>query len=204
MQGALVESRVLAMTEQVAAARQPGVVIETPRLRLRCHRDGDVADLVALAGDWEVARWLSNLPYPYSDAHGREWIGHVQRAHETGRPRAFAIALKETDRLIGGVGLDGATGNESQEPALGYWLGQPYWGKGYGREAAAAILGYGFRTLGLKTVRALAAPDNAASQKVLLACGMRRVADIDLPVPMRSGATRAPLFRASRRDRSTS
>jgi RimJ/RimL family protein N-acetyltransferase len=66
------------------------------------------------------------------------------------RPRRFAIALKETDRLIGGVGLDGSTGDGSEEPALGYWLSQPDWGNGYGREAAAAVIDYGFRTLGLE------------------------------------------------------
>jgi RimJ/RimL family protein N-acetyltransferase len=62
---------------------------------------------------------------------------------------SFAIALKKTDRLIGGIGLDGSTGDGSEEPALGYWLGQPYWGDGYAREAAAAVIDYGFRTLGL-------------------------------------------------------
>jgi [ribosomal protein S5]-alanine N-acetyltransferase len=67
---------------------------------------------------------------------------------------ALQFALKKTDRLIGGVGLDGSTGDGSEEPALGYWLGQPYWGNGYGREAAAAVIDYGFRTLGLEPIRA--------------------------------------------------
>jgi RimJ/RimL family protein N-acetyltransferase len=94
----------------------------------------------------------------------------VQENHATGQPRRFAIALKETDRLIGGVGLDGTTGDGCEEPALGYWLGQPYWGKGYAREAAAAVIDYGFRTLGLEMIRAYTGPGNAASQKVLLWC----------------------------------
>ena len=72
----------------------------------------------------------------------------------TGRPRRFAVALRETDRLIGGVGLDGSTGDGCEEPSLGYWLGQPYWRNGYGREAVAAVISHGFRTLGLETIRA--------------------------------------------------
>jgi RimJ/RimL family protein N-acetyltransferase len=52
---------------------------------------------------------------------------------QPGHPRRFGIALKETDRLIGGVGLDGSTGDGSDELALGYWLGQLHWGNGYAR-----------------------------------------------------------------------
>jgi ribosomal-protein-alanine N-acetyltransferase len=105
-----------------------------------------------------------------------------------------------SDQLIGGVGLDGSNGDDSAEPALGYWLGLPYWARGYGREAVAAAIHYGLYTLGLATIRAVTDPDNVASQKVLLACGLSKVADIDLVEPMRSGARRAPLFRICRHD----
>ena len=180
-----------------SSAGAPGVVIETARLRIRSLRDDDLADLVALISNWEVARWVSSVPHPYSEADGREWIALVRQDHETGSPRRFAIALKETDRIIGGVGLDGSTGDESHEPALGYWLGQPYWCNGYGREAVAAIIDYGFRTLGIDTIRAYTDPSNAASQKVLLHCGLINVGEIELTKPTRHGAWRAPLFRIS-------
>jgi|SRR5438105_756954 len=174
------------------------VVIETARLRLRSLRDDDLAELVALIGNWEVARWVSSVPHPYGEADGREWIAVVQQDHANGRPRRFAIALKATDQIIGGVGLDGSTGDESDEPSLGYWLGQSDWGKGYAREAVAAIIDYGFRTLGLATIRAYTDPSNAASQKVLLHCGLTYVGEIELTKATRHGALRAPLFRISR------
>jgi len=185
-----------------ASAAVAGVVIETARLRLRSLRDHDLTELVALIGNWEVARWISSVPHPFSEADGREWIALVRQDHATGRPRRFAIALKETDRLIGigGVGLDGSTGDASDEPALGYWLGQPYWGNGYAREAVAALIDYGFRTLGMGTIRAYTDPGNAASQKVLLHCGLKNVDEIELAKPTRLGALRAPLFRISRLD----
>jgi RimJ/RimL family protein N-acetyltransferase len=96
------------------------------------------------------------------------------------------------------VGLDGSTGDGSEEPALGYWLGQPDWGNGYGREAAAAVIDYGFRTLGLETIRAYTNPGNTASQKVLLHCGLKNVGEIELLTPTHHGERRAPLFRISR------
>jgi RimJ/RimL family protein N-acetyltransferase len=178
--------------------RSSGVTIETARLRLRSLRDDDLAELVDLIGNWEVARWVSNVPYPYGESDGRDWIGLVQRDHANGRPRRFAIALKETDHIIGGIGLDGSTGDESDEPSLGYWLGQPYWGNGYGREAVAAVIDHGFRTLGLESIRAYTDPSNAASQKVLLHCGLTHVGEIELTKATRHGARRAPLFRISR------
>jgi RimJ/RimL family protein N-acetyltransferase len=171
------------------------LIIDTERLRLRPLHDRDLADLVALVGNWEVARWVGSVPHPYSEADGREWIERVRQDHAAGRPRSFAIALKHSDRLIGCGGLDGSTGDGSEEAALGYWLGQPYWGQGYGSEAVAALVSYGLRTLGLDTIRAYTDPDNLRSQKVLLRCGLERVGEIELLRPTRNGARRAPLFR---------
>jgi len=183
-----------------ASAGVPGVVIETGRLRMRLLRDGDLGDLVSLINNWEVARWVSSVPHPYTEFDGREWVTRVQQDHATGRPRSFAIASKETDRLIGGVGLDGSTGDDSEEPALGYWLGEPHWGNGYAREAVAAVIDYGLRTLGMPTIRAYTDPSNLASQKVLLRCGLKKIGEIDLVKPTRLGARRAPLFRISQRE----
>jgi 8-oxo-dGTP diphosphatase len=184
----------------LSAGKTSGVTIETARLRMRPLRDEDLADLVKLIGNWEVARWTVSVPYPYTEADGQEWIALVQQDHASGLPRSFAIALKETDRLIGGVGLNGSTGDESEELALGYWIGQPYWDNGYGREAVAAIIDYGFRTLSIETIRAHTDPSNAPSQKVLLHCGLKNVGEIELTKPTRHGARRAPLFRITRED----
>jgi [ribosomal protein S5]-alanine N-acetyltransferase len=173
----------------VSAGKTFGVIIETARLRLRPLSDDDLADLVTLIEHWEVACWLSAT-----------WIALVRQDHATSRPRHFAIALKDTDRLIGGGGLDGSTGHESEESTLGYWVGQPYWRNGYAREAIAAIIDYGFGILGIETIRAYTDPSNAPSQKVLEHCKLKNVGEIELTKPTRHGARRAPLFRISRED----
>ena len=54
-------------------------MIETTRLRMRLLRNDDLVDLVSLAGNWEVARWLATMPHPYTEADGREWIARVMR-----------------------------------------------------------------------------------------------------------------------------
>jgi RimJ/RimL family protein N-acetyltransferase len=173
--------------------------LETARLRLRPFRDKDLGELVALANDWAVAQWLSPVfPHPYTEAAGRFWIAHVRRLHETDRPTSFALARKADDSLLGGVGLDGSTGDDSTETALGYWLGRPHWRRGYAREAVTALVEYGLSRLGLASIRAYTDPANVASQRVLLACGLMRQGEIALAQPTRHGATKAPLFRIER------
>jgi len=70
-------------------------------------------------------------------------------------------------------------------------VGQPYWGNGYAREAAAAVIDYGFQTLGLETIRAYTDPGNAASQKVLLHCGLQNVGEFELLKRHTTGKARA-------------
>ena len=50
--------------------------------------------------------------------------------------------------------LKGNTGMTEQEDEceLGYWLGQPFWGRGYMPEAAQELLRHGFEDLGMKAV----------------------------------------------------
>jgi RimJ/RimL family protein N-acetyltransferase len=96
-------------------------------------------------------------------------------------------------------GENRGTAGRIGEVGLGYWLGQPYWGNGHAREAVAAVVDYGLRTLGMATIRAYTDPSNLASQKVLLHCGLKQVGEIELIRPTHNGARRAPLFRISQR-----
>jgi RimJ/RimL family protein N-acetyltransferase len=113
------------MTGQLpATVHQRSVVIEAERLLLRSYRDEDLADLVALAGNWQVACWLTNLPHPYCDGHGRDWIAHVRRQSDIslmsmttctgGFTGAFGVAAVVTAAVAGrcevaqrGGGADG-------------------------------------------------------------------------------------------------
>jgi hypothetical protein len=88
------------------------------QFQIRSLGDDDLANPVMLIDHWEVARWTSSVPYPYTEADGRTWIALVQQDHATGLPQSFTVALKKTDRVIGGVALDGGAGDEREEPAL--------------------------------------------------------------------------------------
>jgi RimJ/RimL family protein N-acetyltransferase len=138
-------------------------IIRTARLTLRAPSISDLADLVALANNWQVAEPTAVMPFPYSEADGRAFLATIGQADA---PRAYAIANGE-DRLMGVVSLKFA---EGKPPELGYWLGQPHWGKGYVPEAAAGLL-QAAAAAGIADIHARVLESNQASIRVLEKAG---------------------------------
>jgi RimJ/RimL family protein N-acetyltransferase len=138
--------------------------IESRRLQLRPPIRGDVAELVRLADNPRIAAVLARLPSPYTRADG---IAFVEIFAQRDDERPYAITLD--DRLIGVAGFtyhrDGAP------PELGYWLGEPYWGKGYMSEAVRALLEAAYGTHLYPRVQARALKSNFASLNVLRKAG---------------------------------
>jgi len=99
--------------------------IITPRLTLRRYARRDAARVAVLIGEWDVARWLLHVPYPYAEADAHTFIERSQQAG----PHIYAITLKDT--VIGGISI---------KDELGYWLGKAFWGKGFATEAARALI----------------------------------------------------------------
>jgi RimJ/RimL family protein N-acetyltransferase len=141
--------------------------IETTRLRLRPYSDADIAELVPLVGAREVAATTLRIPHPYTVQDAKDFLVRIRNGTET----RLAITLLSDARLIGGVGLRFAFDHQHAE--LGYWIGVPYWGKGYATEAAEAMLRYGFETLKLHRIFASHFQDNTASGRILVKLGMR-------------------------------
>jgi RimJ/RimL family protein N-acetyltransferase len=141
--------------------------IASKRLVLRAPIRGDVPELVRLADNKTIADRLLRLPHPYTRADA---VGFVEIFAQRPDERPYAITLDE--KLIGVVGL---TFVEGEAPALGYWLGEPYWGQGYMTEAAKALIEAAHRTHHFEIIAARALADNAGSLNVLDKLGFRRV-----------------------------
>lgn len=124
--------------------------LETPRLRLRAFAPADVPYLVALAGNYEVARNTLNIPHPYREADARHWVQATQENYAQQTGYAFAIELRVTGEFIGGIGL--TLERRFDRAEAGYWLGQPYWGRGLASEALGALLRFGFEELRLNKI----------------------------------------------------
>lgn len=98
-------------------------IIETARLILRPLDMADVEDMTRLIGDIEVSRWLTVVPHPYGLADARQFIGNIAGVWDR--------AIEIEGAFAGVVGLSNQ---------LGYWLGRPYWCKGYMSEASKAAV----------------------------------------------------------------
>jgi ribosomal-protein-alanine N-acetyltransferase len=140
--------------------------LETVRLRLRPYSEADIAELVPLISTREVAATTLRIPHPYTEQDGREFLTLI---HED--RMWLAITLREDGRQVGGIGL--TTDKKHQHAELGYWLGAPYWGKGYATEGAREMLRYGFENLGLQRIFASHFGHNPASGRVLAKLGMQ-------------------------------
>jgi len=141
--------------------------LETARLTLRPYSEADIAELVPLIGTREVAATTLRIPHPYTEQDARTFLGLVQPGRLW-----LAITLRRDGRQIGGIGL--TIDEKHQHAELGYWLGVPYWGKGYATEAAREMLRHGFEDLQLHRIFASHFKHNPASGNVLKKLGMRR------------------------------
>lgn len=80
------------------------------------------------------------------------------------------------------IGICGLVKREGLEDAdIGYAFLERHWGRGYAREAAAAVLSYARDTIGLSRVVAIVKPGNAASEALLTKIGMRPGGAVRLP-----------------------
>ena len=144
---------------------------ETERLILRPFRLDDAPELQRLIGDRDIAATTLNIPHPYENGMAEEWIGKHQERFDKGEGVSFAITHREEGFFIGGMGLH--INKEHENAELGYWVGKPYWNKGYCTEAAQAVVRYGFEVLGLNRIHVAHMRRNPASGKVMQKIGMK-------------------------------
>ena len=145
--------------------------LQTARLLLRSLEHGDIPAIARLAGEREVAATTALIPHPYTEDDARSFLERSNKDFGDGRTITFAIAALAGNELLGTVALTLTPLHQRAE--LGYWIGMPFWGRGYGTEAAAAVVSFGFETLRLHRICAFHFRGNIASRRVLEKVGMR-------------------------------
>jgi RimJ/RimL family protein N-acetyltransferase len=142
--------------------------IVTERLTLRPYEQRDRARLVTNANNWRVAKNLGLMPFPYTEQCADEWLAKQAGLWDSKTSYPLTIALD--GEHIGGIGIDVRTHNQWE---LGYWLGEPYWNRGYASEASRALVDFAFEKLGLERLVAGHYVDNHPSGRVLTKLGFR-------------------------------
>lgn len=129
----------------------------TERLEIRPLTASDEAAVVAQLDDYEVSRWLTVVPFPYTPKDFRDFLGFLEACPREG------LAIHAAEGLVGVIGVS---------DRLGYWLGQAHHGKGYMTEAAEVVVSDHFRR-GSDELRSGYFEGNTGSARVLEKLGFQ-------------------------------
>jgi RimJ/RimL family protein N-acetyltransferase len=136
-------------------------LLETPRLILRLPQKSDAERIANQLDNLAVSGNLARVPHPYRLADARAWLA-TRRPGLAPTDTTFAIDLPG-EGLIGHVGFHRDIRGDT---VIGYWLGEPYWGKGFMTEATARSLDWFFENTREPLVRSGVFYFNIASLKV--------------------------------------
>jgi RimJ/RimL family protein N-acetyltransferase len=135
-------------------------ILRTERLVLRRATMDDVDAFHLILGDPKAMRYWSTPPHATLD-ETRAWVASMVEDAPAER-EDFVVELD--GRLIGKAGC-------YRLPEIGYILHPDAWGKGYAREALAAVIAHIFATRDLEKLIADVDPRNTASIGLLLRLG---------------------------------
>ncbi|MNH77814.1 Ribosomal-protein-serine acetyltransferase [compost metagenome] len=146
-------------------------LIRTDRLVLRKITPEDEMNLYNCISDPSVYPHLGL--HSFSSLFPSRLYRYFEESNRTLSTLHFAICLHEDVKLIGLVSLQ-KWDDKKGTAILGYCISPVHWNKGIATEAVRAVIEFGIQELGLKKIRGRCEEDNAASQQVMLNCGMIR------------------------------
>jgi RimJ/RimL family protein N-acetyltransferase len=138
-----------------------------PQGCLRSWRIEDAAGLAEAANNRNIWLKLRDVfPHPYTIENAEAYLGRT-----VGREPETSFCIEIDGRVGGGIGLDFAADVHRHTVEIGYWIAEPFWGRGTMSHAVRAIVGYGFEALPIERVEAYVFANNPASARVLEKCG---------------------------------
>lgn len=137
---------------------------------IRDWRDSDRDALLRFANNRRVWRNLKDrFPHPYGETEADFWLA-LNRDH----PERTDWAIEVDGLAVGGIGLVPGEDVHAKSTHIGYWLGEPYWGRGIMTDAVRAVSGHALSRLGFARIEAMVYEWNPASMRVLEKCGFVR------------------------------
>lgn len=140
-----------------------GPRIETARCLIRLPELDDAPAVAKYCGDYDVAKNTARIPHPYPSLAAEMWV-LITRA--SWKPQGNqSLTVEHDGTVIGGGGVFRRTPDADWE--IGYWIGKPWWGRGFATEIGQALVELGTDTLGADRLIASHCDDNPASGRVL-------------------------------------
>ena len=147
------------------------ITLQTERLTLRPWKESDAEALYRYACNPNIGP-IAGWPPHTSVENSREIIKTVLSA-----PGSYAVVLKETNETVGSVGIMTARSEirsakmTDSECEIGYWIGEPYWGRGLIPEAVSELIRYAFEDLQMTTIWCGYYDGNEKSKRAQEKCG---------------------------------
>jgi len=146
------------------------MMLDLGDLRVRNWRREDLDALLRYANNAKIAANLRDqFPHPYTRRDGIDYLNYVRSMDV---PMAFAI--EHEGEAIGGIGFRLGSDIARLSAEMGYWLAEPFWGRGYATRAVAAASEWAFENYRIIRVFAMVFSHNAASIRVLEKAGFQR------------------------------
>ena len=141
------------------------------RCVLRRWRAKDIGSLVQHANNMNVSRYLRDrFPYPYTRRDARAFLAGATGAGSDDTK----LAIDVEGEAVGGIGVIIGADVERFSAEVGYWLGEPFWGRGIATEALNMFSQDVFERLNLLRLFAVASAANAGSARVLEKAGYQQ------------------------------
>jgi len=149
------------------------MTIQTQRLVIRDFTRADAENLYHIAREENILRfmadWTEGTECPQDYYKFIDWMRLQKHSKDMHVNKRYAVALRETDEMIGmvGMGLEDAL----HEVEVAYFMAQAHQRQGYTKEALKALVDWIFRVSKVPYLIATIDCANEASQKTALACG---------------------------------
>jgi [ribosomal protein S5]-alanine N-acetyltransferase len=162
---------------------------------LRDWNENDLHNLVKYGNNFNVAKFMADaFPHPYTLEAGNAFI---KMANSQSPPHIRAIEIE--GEVVGGIGIHQQQDIYRKNAELGYWLAEPYWGKGIITNAIKQMVGYGFSNFAVDRIFARPFHTNKGSQKALEKAGFKLEARLNKTI-FKNGEYLDELIYAIRRE----
>ena len=151
-------------------AKKPVHIKVDHELNLRSFEHSDDQNLVKYANNRSI--WINlmdGFPHPYTLKDAKKWITFCLTESEN-----IHLAVIYKDELVGAIGAQFKEDIYRYSAELGYWIGEPFWGKGIATRIIKSLTSYIFDTYKIKRIYGNTFPNNIGSNKVLLNNGFQK------------------------------
>ncbi|RPI14598.1 MAG: N-acetyltransferase [Ignavibacteriae bacterium] len=146
-------------------------ILETERIRLRPLSIRDASQVFEYACEPEVARFVT-WEHHRSLSDSMHFLRLITQQYKNNIPSPWGIVYKEENKLIGTGGYH-LWQKEHARAEFGYAISANYWNKGLMTEVLKEMIRFGFNVMELNRIEAKCYPENIASEKVMLKCGLK-------------------------------